>query len=99
VILFFITLTIFQKGGSMKEKNLYCLVCDNQHVNLTLVKFSQLLDKPEINLQKEVYATQAAGYCRIGQDSGRQGQIRFIFDRTNLKHLKRALEVAQDFQR
>ncbi len=84
----------------MKEKNLYCLVDHNsKHVNLDLVKFSKLTKKPEIDLEKGLYATQTQGYCRIGQDSGGPSEIRFIFDRTNLKHLKRAFEIAQDFQR
>jgi len=84
----------------MKENNLCCLVDqNNEHVTLDLLEFSELSQKPEINLEVGTWKSQSCGWQKIGEGSGGRDQIRFIFDRTNLKHLKKAFEQAQNFQR
>ena len=84
----------------MEENNLFCLVDrDNQHVTLDLLGLGEISQKLEIDLVKKVYKGPGYGWRKIGEESAGPGQLRFIFDKTNFFHLKKALEIAQDFQR
>jgi len=84
----------------MKKKNLCCLVDrDNEHIILDLIKLSEISQELEINLEKGMWLSKNRGWTKIGEISAGADQIRFVFDRTNFKHLEKAFEIAQDFQR
>lgn len=84
---------------TMLNENLYCLVDRNpKHTILTVEKFEGLILKPPVNLKDETWEDQQGDCLKIGEQSGK-GHIRFIFDYTNIEHIEKALEVAQNFQR
>ena len=86
--------------GKMHEENLCCLVDKgNLHVTLDLSQLGEIRNKPEIDFINQTWKSHSKGLCKIGEDSGGIDEIRFIFNVSNFEHLKKAFELAQNFQR
>lgn len=86
--------------GKKSEEDLACLVdVGNQHVTLDLMKILDLTQKPEFDSKNQYWKNTKGDLIKIGKESGGADQIRFVFDHNNFEHLKRAIEISQNFQR
>jgi hypothetical protein len=79
-------------------KNLYCL-CDRnyEHILLDLFNVKDSPVKLELDLEKGLWKGEDC-WNKIGYSKG-GGIVRFVFDLTNLDHVRNAFEANGDFFR
>ncbi len=83
----------------MKEENLCFLVTDSSHALWIVLTLEDIKEKGitvEINVENWTWKDPKWGWLKIGEKSG-TGKVRFIFDRTNFEHIKKAIEVTAHF--
>jgi hypothetical protein len=88
----------------METKDLSCLVASNCLCFLTLKKIDDISERPEIDLENEVWVNRSGQRVKIGEYQSCHGEkldidIRFVFDHKNWNHIRTALDVTANFHR